>query len=215
MQQRFAHKELKFGVEGRAALLHGVETLAKAVATTLGPKGRNVLIESAYGSPKITKGTVHHPGLLSIVKDANVPQTVSLSPRPLLLRISSRTSVPGYYRMSPTRPTRLLVTVLPPQLSLPTPSSPPLSKAMLVKLALGKYASFIPSDVIHVLYSRNAMDNASKNAGDMITSLTLQYNRGRQAAITNELVDIITGKLQCIDIIVHASQNLYRCMIYF
>ena len=41
--------------------------------------------------------------------------------------------------------------------------------------------------------SRNAMDNASKNAGDMIGSLQLQYNRGRQAAITNELVDIITG----------------------
>jgi hypothetical protein len=37
------------------------------------------------------------------------------------------------------------------------------------------------------------MDNASKNAGDMISSLQLQYNRGRQAAITNELVDIITG----------------------
>jgi hypothetical protein len=49
-------QELKFGVEGRAALLRGVETLAKAVATTLGPKGRNVLIESSYGSPKITKG---------------------------------------------------------------------------------------------------------------------------------------------------------------
>ena len=37
------------------------------------------------------------------------------------------------------------------------------------------------------------MDNASKNAGDMIASLQLKYNRGRQAAITNELVDIITG----------------------
>ena len=37
------------------------------------------------------------------------------------------------------------------------------------------------------------MDNASKNAKDMIGALTMQYNRGRQAAITNELVDIITG----------------------
>ena len=37
------------------------------------------------------------------------------------------------------------------------------------------------------------MDNASKNATDMIASLQMQYNRGRQAAITNELVDIITG----------------------
>ncbi|GAB7343711.1 hypothetical protein MBLNU457_1691t1 [Dothideomycetes sp. NU457] len=58
VQQRFAHKELKFGVEGRQALLHGVDTLARAVATTLGPKGRNVLIESSYGSPKITKDGV-------------------------------------------------------------------------------------------------------------------------------------------------------------
>ncbi|KFA66636.1 hypothetical protein S40285_03059 [Stachybotrys chlorohalonatus IBT 40285] len=57
-QLRFAHKELKFGVEGRAALLAGVDTLAKAVATTLGPKGRNVLIESSFGSPKITKDGV-------------------------------------------------------------------------------------------------------------------------------------------------------------
>ena len=44
-----SHKELKFGVEGRAALLKGVDVLAKAVAVTLGPKGRNVLIEQAFG----------------------------------------------------------------------------------------------------------------------------------------------------------------------
>lgn len=37
------------------------------------------------------------------------------------------------------------------------------------------------------------MDNASKNASDMIGKLQMQYNRGRQASITNELVDIITG----------------------
>src|ERR1700760_374342 len=49
-------QELKFGVEGRQSLLNGVDTLARAVATTLGPKGRNVLIEQSYGSPKITKG---------------------------------------------------------------------------------------------------------------------------------------------------------------
>lgn len=43
------HKELKFGVEGRAALLKGVDILAKAVAVTLGPKGRNVIIEQSFG----------------------------------------------------------------------------------------------------------------------------------------------------------------------
>ncbi|WLF79172.1 chaperonin [Lodderomyces elongisporus] len=53
-----SHKELKFGVEGRAALLKGVNTLADAVSVTLGPKGRNVLIEQQFGSPKITKDGV-------------------------------------------------------------------------------------------------------------------------------------------------------------
>jgi F-type H+-transporting ATPase subunit gamma len=40
---------------------------------------------------------------------------------------------------------------------------------------------------------RNAMDNASKNAGDMITRFQILFNRTRQAVITTELVDIITG----------------------
>ncbi|KAJ3224568.1 atp3 gamma subunit of the F1 sector of mitochondrial F1F0 ATP synthase [Clydaea vesicula] len=40
---------------------------------------------------------------------------------------------------------------------------------------------------------RTAMENATKNAGDMISKLTLTFNRQRQAVITNELCDIITG----------------------
>jgi F-type H+-transporting ATPase subunit gamma len=39
----------------------------------------------------------------------------------------------------------------------------------------------------------SAMDNATRNAGDMINRLTIQYNRSRQAAITTELVEIISG----------------------
>ncbi|CAM9592869.1 unnamed protein product [Chrysoparadoxa australica] len=39
----------------------------------------------------------------------------------------------------------------------------------------------------------NAMENASKNAGEMIDSLTLQYNRARQTRITTELIEIISG----------------------
>ena len=41
--------------------------------------------------------------------------------------------------------------------------------------------------------SMNAMDNATRNAGDLINKLTIQYNRSRQAAITTELVEIISG----------------------
>jgi len=41
--------------------------------------------------------------------------------------------------------------------------------------------------------SMNAMDNATRNAGDLINKLTIQYNRSRQAAITTELIEIIAG----------------------
>jgi chaperonin GroEL len=51
-------KEIRFGVEARSAMLAGVDKLADAVQTTLGPKGRNVVIEKAYGAPHITKDGV-------------------------------------------------------------------------------------------------------------------------------------------------------------
>eukprot|EP00429_Kryptoperidinium_foliaceum_P062749 CAMPEP_0176081172 /NCGR_PEP_ID=MMETSP0120_2-20121206/40604_1 /TAXON_ID=160619 /ORGANISM="Kryptoperidinium foliaceum, Strain CCMP 1326" /LENGTH=549 /DNA_ID=CAMNT_0017414941 /DNA_START=188 /DNA_END=1837 /DNA_ORIENTATION=+ len=53
-----AGKEILFGVEGRAAMLRGVELLADAVQVTLGPKGRNAIIAQPYGAPKITKDGV-------------------------------------------------------------------------------------------------------------------------------------------------------------
>ena len=53
-----SHKEIKFGDDGRAAMARGVNILAKAVSATLGPKGRNVIIEQSFGTPKITKDGV-------------------------------------------------------------------------------------------------------------------------------------------------------------
>jgi len=54
----FSGKEIKFGVEGRASMLNGVNLLADAVQVTLGPKGRNAIIAQSYGAPKITKDGV-------------------------------------------------------------------------------------------------------------------------------------------------------------
>jgi hypothetical protein len=54
----YAAKEIRFGADARAAMLVGVEKLASAVAVTLGPKGRNVLLEQSFGAPKITKDGV-------------------------------------------------------------------------------------------------------------------------------------------------------------
>lgn len=51
-------KDVRFGPEVRALMLQGVDILADAVAVTMGPKGRNVILEQSWGSPKITKDGV-------------------------------------------------------------------------------------------------------------------------------------------------------------
>ena len=60
-------------------------------------------------------------------------------------------------------------------------------------LANSLYAAITEGNASEMAAKRTAMENATKNAGDMITKLTLTYNRSRQARITNELCDIITG----------------------
>lgn len=60
-------------------------------------------------------------------------------------------------------------------------------------LANAIYSALAEGYASEVCARRNAMDNASNNAGDMINKYSILYNRTRQAAITNELVDIITG----------------------
>lgn len=53
-----AAKDIEFGSDARSKMLKGVETLARTVKVTLGPKGRNVMLDKSYGAPKITKDGV-------------------------------------------------------------------------------------------------------------------------------------------------------------
>src|SRR3989440_852627 len=53
-----AAKEVKFSVEAREKMLRGVDILANAVKVTLGPKGRNVVLDKSFGAPRITKDGV-------------------------------------------------------------------------------------------------------------------------------------------------------------
>ncbi|KAA5602696.1 chaperonin GroEL [Blastochloris sulfoviridis] len=53
-----AAKDVKFSTDARDKMLRGVDTLANAVKVTLGPKGRNVVLEKSYGAPRITKDGV-------------------------------------------------------------------------------------------------------------------------------------------------------------
>jgi len=53
-----AAKDIRFSVDARDRMMRGVDILANAVHVTLGPKGRNVVLDKSYGAPRITKDGV-------------------------------------------------------------------------------------------------------------------------------------------------------------
>jgi F-type H+-transporting ATPase subunit gamma len=74
------------------------------------------------------------------------------------------------------------------------PDDDALLEALLpANLAMQIFASLLESYASEQGARMTAMDNATRNAGDMINALTLTYNRSRQAAITKELIEIISG----------------------
>src|SRR2546423_7310349 len=79
-------KQLKFDEEARASLLKGVNLLAEAVKATLGPKGRNVVIDKKFGSPTITKDGV------SVAKEIELKDPYEDMGAQMLKEVASKTS---------------------------------------------------------------------------------------------------------------------------
>ena len=81
-----AAKEVKFGVDARTLLLRGVDTLANAVKVTLGPKGRNVVLDKSYGAPRITKDGV------TVAKDISLSDKFENMGAQLVREVASKAS---------------------------------------------------------------------------------------------------------------------------
>ena len=79
-------KQLMFDQEARAALLRGVNILAEAVKATLGPKGRNVVIDKKYGSPTITKDGV------TVAKEVQLKEPTENMGAQMIKEVASKTS---------------------------------------------------------------------------------------------------------------------------
>jgi chaperonin GroEL len=79
-------KELEFDTEARARLKIGVDKLARAVKVTLGPKGRNVVIEKKFGSPTITKDGV------TVAKEVELDDPVEDLGAKMVKEVATRTS---------------------------------------------------------------------------------------------------------------------------
>lgn len=81
-----AAKEVQFGEFARQELLRGVNTLANAVKVTLGPKGRNVVIDKAFGGPTVTKDGV------SVAKEIDLDDKIQNMGAQMVKEVASRTS---------------------------------------------------------------------------------------------------------------------------
>ena len=79
-------KDVMFGVDARTKLVSGVNTLANAVRTTLGPKGRNVVIQKPYGGPAVTKDGV------SVAKEIELADPIENMGAQMIKQVASRTA---------------------------------------------------------------------------------------------------------------------------
>ena len=79
-------KDIKFDIEARDALKRGVDALANAVKVTLGPKGRNVVIDKKFGSPTITKDGV------TVAKEIELEDAVENMGAQMVKEVASKTA---------------------------------------------------------------------------------------------------------------------------
>ncbi|HEX3124753.1 MAG TPA: TCP-1/cpn60 chaperonin family protein, partial [Rhodanobacteraceae bacterium] len=81
-----AAKEIRFSEDARARMLRGVNVLANAVKATLGPKGRNVVLEKSFGAPTITKDGV------SVAKEIELADKFENMGAQMVKEVASKTS---------------------------------------------------------------------------------------------------------------------------
>ncbi len=79
-------KDVKFGADARERMLKGVDTLANAVKVTLGPKGRNVVLDKSFGAPRITKDGV------SVAKEIELEDKFENMGAQMLREVASKTN---------------------------------------------------------------------------------------------------------------------------
>jgi len=81
-----AGKDVKFGAEARAVMIKGANVLADAVKTTLGPKGRNVVLDRSFGAPRITKDGV------TVAKEIELEDKLQNMGAQMLKEVATKTS---------------------------------------------------------------------------------------------------------------------------
>ncbi|MDR2666733.1 MAG: chaperonin GroEL [Holosporales bacterium] len=175
-------KEIKFSTEARDRILKGVNTLANAVKVTMGPKGRNVLIEKSYGAPRITKDGV------SVAKEIEVSDKFENVGAQMVKEVANKTS--DLAGDGTTTATVLAQAILTEGIKSVAAGANPMDLLRGINLAVGSTVDFLKQNSKPVSTNEEIVQvgtisaNGEKEIGEMLADAVSKV--GKEGVITIE-----------------------------
>jgi F-type H+-transporting ATPase subunit gamma len=169
---RKGRDQLKRSYAGR--IIHDFDMSGTKVLTIDAVQPIADLILAEFNEGRCDVVTLYYSHFKSVISQIGTAKRLIPAQVPLIDTLSEDTTVSSTYEYEPSQE-EILETLLPRNLSV-----------QLLASMLENNAGFYAAQM-------SAMDNATRNAGEMIKALTLKYNRSRQAQITKELIEIISG----------------------
>jgi len=190
-----AAKDVKFSTDARDKMLHGVDVLANAVRVTLGPKGRNVVLDKSYGAPRVTKDGV------TVAKEIELEDKFENMGAQMLREVASKTSdIAGD---GTTTATVLAQSIVKEGIKLVAAGMNPMDLKRGIDLAVAE----VVKDIAHQAKKVKSSDeiaqvgtvaaNGEKEIGDMIAKAMQKV--GNEGVITVEEAKSFESELEVVE----------------
>ncbi len=190
-----AAKDVRFSTDARDKMLHGVDVLANAVKVTLGPKGRNVVIDKSYGAPRITKDGV------TVAKEIELEDKFENMGAQMLREVASKTSdIAGD---GTTTATVLAQAIVKEGVKLVAAGMNPMDLKRGIDLAVGEVVEDIARQAKKVKSSDEIAQvgtvaaNGEEAIGDMISKAMQKV--GNEGVITVEEAKSLESELEVVE----------------
>ena len=190
-----AAKDVKFSTDARDKMLHGVDILANAVRVTLGPKGRNVVLDKSYGAPRVTKDGV------TVAKEIELEDKFENMGAQMLREVASKTSdIAGD---GTTTATVLAQAIVKEGIKLVAAGMNPMDLKRGIDLAVGEVVKDIARQAKKVKSSEEIAQvgtvaaNGEKEIGQMIAKAMQKV--GNEGVITVEEAKSLESELEVVE----------------
>src|SRR6266403_525525 len=190
-----AAKDVKFSQEARERMLRGVDILANAVKVTLGPKGRNVVLEKSYGAPRVTKDGV------TVAKEIELEDKFENMGAQMLREVASKTSdIAGD---GTTTATVLAQSIVKEGVKLVAAGMNPMDLKRGIDLAVGEVVKDLARQAKKVKSSEEIAQvgtvaaNGEQAIGDMIAKAMQKV--GNEGVITVEEAKSLESELEVVE----------------